>query len=278
MSGGFARYLLLPALIACLLPLAQPAAAQAATGTVSGCVAIAGQSEYRGVAALWPAGPDRQPPDPRRAIRPPSASAPLRPDGCFTLSVAPGRYFVGAIARRAGGPWQGPPQPGDRVFLSPDDTGGSCEVTVAAGTDTNLGRHDGSWEYAGFTAAGPRISGRVTAEDGRPLAGMLVFAFADDSLSGDPLAVSEPADGDGRYLLRLPAPGTVYLRARENYGRRAPTEGGRMGVYGGRTAQPVTVPAAGDGEPRDIVTILVPAAAERRRGADTGPGEGQRVR
>ena len=241
-----------------------------ATGKVRGCLELANQATYRGVASLWPARPGKGP-DPRIAIRPPAVSIPLDADGCFTLQARPGDYFVGAVVRLTEGGWQGPPRPGDLVFLSPDAAGKNTTVTVRPGETTDIGRHASAWPYAGFSAttSALSISGRLTDPDGKPLAGLLVFAFTDREMSGEPLAVSEPSGADGRYLLRLPEPATVFLRAREHYGRRSPLEGGYMGVYGDASPQPVIISANSDAPPRDIEVFLIPAQRGSSRPAAT---------
>lgn len=245
-------------------------------GTVRGCVERAGDPVYRGVASLWPAGQGKAP-DPRLAIRPPLVSGPLDANGCFTLLAAPGDYFVGAVVRLTDGGWQGPPRPGDMVFLSPDAAGGNVIIAIRPGETVDLGRHTSGWVYAGFTATTltTTITGTLTDSDGEPLAGLLVFAFTDSTMSKDPLAVSEPSDKNGRYQLRLPEPATVFLRARQNYGSRSPTEGGYMGVYGGDVALPVTVNSQGDKEPRNLTVYLIPPLAVRQKGEKERPPGGK---
>lgn len=234
-------------------------------GTVKGCIELAGQTTYRGVVSLWPAG-DGKDPDPRRAIRPPLISRPLGDDGCFALQADPGQYFVGAVVRRSEGGWQGPPRLGDRVFLTPDAAGGQVKVSLQPGEIVNIGRHASGWTYAGFTAppSALHITGTLTDADSKPMAGLLVFAFTDSAMSKEPLAASEPSDSNGHYLLRLPEPATVYLRVRECYGRKSPLEGGYMGVYGGTTPQPVVVGSDGDGQPRDVEVFLLPPQRDLR--------------
>lgn len=241
-------------------------------GTVKGCVVLDGHAAYRGVASLWPADEGKAP-DPRRAIRPPLISGPLGEDGCFALQAPPGDYFVGAILRLTEGAWQGPPRPGDRVFLSPDPDGGNTVATVRAGEATDLGRRAASWVYAGFaaTTAPYAVSGRLSAPDGAPRPGLLVFAFTDSAMSDEPLAVAEPSDADGRYLLRLPEPAVVYLRAREHYGRRNPWEGGYMGVCGDGEPAALAVDAANPGQSCDFTVIAIPAGEDRRGDVTENP-------
>lgn len=245
-------------------------------GMVRGCVGLAGHNDCRGVASLWKAE-EASPPDPRRAIRPPLLSGPLDTDGCFSLQAEPGAYYVGAIVRRTAGGWQGPPRPGDMVFLSPDASGGAFKVILHAGETVDIGRHAAGWQYAGFssTATPYRITGTLTGTDGQPLAGLLVFAFADRNMSQEPVAVSEPSGADGRYLLRLPEPASVYLRAREHYGRRSPLEGGYMGIYGGVEPTPVAV-ANGGKQDCDLTIVLIPPLESRpKREAKRLPPPGE---
>lgn len=257
-------------LLATALLLADRSGANAQTaansGTVSGCVEIAGHSTYRGVASLWPAGEGKGP-DPRRAIRPPVVSRPIDADGCFTLRAEPGEYFVGAIVRLTDGGWQGPPRVGDLVFLSPDVSDKNVVVTIRPDESINIGRHAAGWKYSGFalTESPLTISGKLTTPEGKPLPGLLVFAFTDSTLSKEPLAVSEPSGSDGSYLLRLPEPATVYLRAREHYGQRSPLDGGYMGVYGGESPLPVTVDADNDHPSCDLTVIKIPSSGQRQK-------------
>lgn len=87
-------------------------------------------------------------------------------------------------------------------------------------------------------------------------------------MSGQPLAVSDRTDAQGRYLLRLPGGGEVYLRVRDNYGGGAPVGGGIMGVYG--DAAPRPVPAVGGKvlEGIDIATLRIPALRSGERAPD----------
>lgn len=241
-------------------------------GKLSGCVEVTNHPVYRGVASLWPADQGKAP-DPRRAIRPPIVSTSLQADGCFSLQTAAGEYFVGAVVRLTDGGWQGPPRPGDMVFLSPDATDQNIVVTIRPGEIVDIGRHASGWRYSGFTVTESplTISGQLTSSDGKPLAGLLVFAFADSEMSREPVAVSEPSDNNGRYLLRLAEPATVYLRAREHYGRRSPAEGGYMGIYGEGTAIPVAIGTGGDSQDRNLTVFLIPPLSARQKQKTDSP-------
>lgn len=207
-------------------------------GKVEGRIACG--ENCRGVASLWEtSGPA---PDPRRYIVIPVSVTSLKPDGSFRLSAPPGRYYVGAIVRSNPESRVGPPRPGDRVFMTPDAAGKFKVVEVRAGETLDIGVQDGGWIYEGFSKTeGPGIAGRVVSMEDKPLPGLLVFAFKDPEMSGTPIAVSERTGADGTFRLRLPSPGTVYLRVMENYGGGRPSDGGYMGVYGGGEPKALTV-------------------------------------
>ncbi len=232
--------------------------AEEATGSVVGCLTLAGDGPVTGVASLWDAASGRTP-DPRRFIIIPTAVASLGQDGCFTLQARPGSYFVGAILRNTPGAAMGPPRAGDRVFMTPAPDGSAVRVEVSSGVTVDLGTRTDGWHYEGFSAeVETGVRGRVIDADGQPVGGLLVFAFADPEMSGAPLAVSDRTDAAGRFLLRLDRAGEVYLRVKENYGGGSPTPGGYVGVYGGETGLVVKVASGEVLERLEIVVIKVP--------------------
>lgn len=238
-------------------------------GTVSGQLQVPGLERYCGVVSLWNA--DQIPmPDPRRYILIPSLAGAVEPDGRFLLRPPPGRYYLGAILRLTPGPPMGPPRVGDRVLMTPDVEGEALVVEVAADATVEVGRQGGGWIYQGFSEeAVTGVSGEVVDAAGLPQQGLLVFAFLDPDMSGQPLAVSARTGADGRYLLRLPGGGEVYLRVRDNYGGGAPINGGVMGVYGNGVPRAVAVLPGKVLAGIDIPTIVIPAT---RSGSRDTPG------
>lgn len=251
-----------------LLPLALLLLATSAlgeerrAGTVTGRLAC-GES-CRGVASLWDAS--GEPPDPRRYIVIPVSVTTLGPDGSFRLSAPPGRYYVGGVVRGGAESRIGPPAPGDRIFMTPDAAGAFKTVEVRAGETVDLGLQEGGWTYEGFAELkGPAVAGTVVSVDGKPLGGLLVFAFANPEMSGTPLAVSERTGRDGSFLLRLPRSGTVYLRVMENYGGGRPADGGYMGVYGGAQPRPLQVEGEETVGDVRIETLRLPSARDPKQ-------------
>lgn len=243
--------------------------APAPLGTVRGQLQVPGVERYSGVVSLWDA--DQIPmPDPRKYVLIPNMAGALEPDGRFLLRPPPGRYYLGAILRQTPGPPMGPPRQGDRVLMTPDAEGEALVVEVAADATVEVGLQGGGWIYQGFSEeAVTGISGELVDAAGLPQQGLLVFAFLDPEMSGQPLAVSARTGPDGRYVLRLPGGGEVYLRVRDNYGGGAPVGGGVMGVYGNGAPRAVAVVAGKVLAGIDIPTMIIPAT---RTGSRDNPG------
>jgi hypothetical protein len=245
-------------------------------GKVSGRLQHEGTDSYQGVASLWDLSLGKVP-DPRRYIVIPSATAVLEADGRFELRAPPGTYYVGAVLRTTPGPPVGPPRPGDLVFMSPDAEGGHLKVEVRSGETTDVGVRSGGWVYEGFAGETElAVEGTIRDLAGEPVAGLLVFAFADPGMSQQPVGVSERTDAQGRYLLRLGRAQTVYLRARESYGGGPLAGGGYVGVYGGAEPQALEVPDKGRVSGIDIEVLKLPPAGtdERRSMRPEQPPEG----
>jgi len=170
-----------------------------------------------GVAALWQADSNKVPAPDRYLLIPAVVSA-LKEDGSFELLAPVGDYFLGGQLRTTPGPLFGAPRIGDRLYLiqQQDETG--YRVQVIAEQIIDIGPQKDFWTFAGQTQSPQMgISGRVIDLQQQPVAGLLVFAFADPGTSSTPLAVSTRTEKDGRFLLPLATAGPVYLRARKNY-------------------------------------------------------------
>ncbi|MGE4342700.1 MAG: hypothetical protein AB7F20_00215 [Geoalkalibacter sp.] len=250
-----------------LLSLSATAAQQSPQGSVKGRVAVDGESaDISGVAALWDVASGKVP-DPRRYIVVPAAVTPLSAEGHFELKATPGKYYLGAIVRKTAGPVVGPPRPGDRVMMSPDAQGGSLKVEIKEGETLDVGLQQAGWIYEGFAPeAELALTGVVRDVSGKPVSGLLVFAFADAAMSTQPVAVSDRTGEDGVYLLRLNGSRPVFLRARESYGGGPLAGGGYVGVYGGRDPQAVKPPEKGQVSGLDIEVLRLPPAGNRGQG------------
>ena len=251
-----------------LFPLLSPAWAEPPMGSVTGQIDCQ-PGNCTGLAALWLADGNKVPAPDRYVLIPAVVSA-LEEDGSFELSAPPGNYFVGGQLRTTPGSAFGAPRIGDRIYLiSPQDEKG-YRVTVAAEQTIDIGLQKKYWVFAG-QAEKPQlgISGRVLDLDQQPVAGMLVFAFADPGATTTPLAVSARTDTDGRFLLPLAKPASIYLRARKNYRGGQPQAEDYVSVSAGGMPQAIPVKA---GQLIPDVQVLVrklPSVLELKNAPDT---------
>jgi hypothetical protein len=217
------------------------ALAEPETGRVRGRIDCQSSSDCLGVAALWSANGKIVPAPDRHLLIPVVVSA-LDTDGSFELIAPVGDYYVGAQLRKTPGPLFGSPRLGDRIYLirEQDDTG--YRVRVAKDKVTDIGLHSDAWTFAGLTKL-PKmgISGQVVDADNRPVAGLLVFAFADPGAATSPLAASWRTGEDGRFVLPLVKPGLVYVRGRKNYRGGQPEADDYVGAAVDNAPQAVTV-------------------------------------
>ncbi|RMF48478.1 MAG: hypothetical protein D6751_00160 [Deltaproteobacteria bacterium] len=160
---------------------------------------------------------------------------PTGPDGRFYFDNLPeSDYYLVARWRRDGAR-VGPVRSGDRIGFFHGNplrlkAGRLVEVEV---TLVEKQQSEGSRETIG-APSDTRVEGRVLDIEGRPVAGVHVFAYKDRVIGHQrPAALSQPTGADGRYRLDLPAGGTWYIGARELYGD-SPAPGELFGMFEGR--------------------------------------------
>jgi len=182
-----------------------------------------------------------------------AASAPTAGDGGYVLDLPPGRYYLVARKRAAGG-LAGPMRKGDSFGYYAGNP-----VTVAPG---RLSRADiavtliklrNTPSYSGDSAAAAYIDGRIVGRDGKPRSGVYAALYTNPDLLNRPLFMSDVTGADGRYRLPVPAPGTYYLGARKGYGG-SPAPGDLYGRYEGNADHSVAVR---DGDRLTGVDIVV---------------------
>ncbi|MDA8430762.1 MAG: carboxypeptidase-like regulatory domain-containing protein [Geobacteraceae bacterium] len=196
-----------------------------------------------------------------RSRRVPDAMAVTDDKGKFTLELAEGSYYLSTRKRYAGN-IPGPPQDGDLYGLSRDKTGKPITYTVKRGKTTDIGILRRATVYKSRTrtisadaAANSdmaTIAGTLKAADGSPLAGAVVQLYANPEVTGRPIYVSHKTGKDGKYRVQIDEEGTYFVTARAGYGGGRPRAGDLYGVYGGDTAQPITVKKQGETAGIDI--------------------------
>jgi hypothetical protein len=190
-------------------------------------------------------------------VRGPSwvAFARTDPSGRFRLPLREGEFRL--VARRKGGD-------DETGAMGPSGaSGGGSPVSVSPGRIVDAGaivlhapeealRRERA-ARGGQEAAVAEVRGTVARDDGTPVAGVRVMAYADRRMIGRPFAISGPTGTDGAFVLRLSRGGTFHLGARSGSG--GPLSPGEwVGSWDGRPDHGMEVAA---GEKREGVRIAV---------------------
>lgn len=183
------------------------------------------------------------PPSPNRYWRIPDEIVDVDKDGRFSAGLLPGKYYLGMV-KRVTGKGIGPPADGDFYFFS-SENGRPKVHTVSRKKITDIGTVSEAEVFKLEQAPGvTAIEGIVTDVDGKPVPGMLVFAFLTPAMVGRPMFVSDRTGADGKYLLRVKDGGSYYLKVREEYGGGQPIAGEMVGGYLDKTPIAVKVKRA----------------------------------
>lgn len=169
-----------------------------------------------------------------------AASAPTGGDGGFVLDLLPGKYFLVARKRAAGGA-AGPLRKGDLFGYFPAnpvivETGRYAQAAIPA----TILRQRNAPAWSGGYEASSRIEGRILDAAGRPRQGAYAALYDNPDLLNRPLFISDVTGPDGRYRLPVPVAGRYHLGARSGYGG-APAAGDLYGRYEGNPDHSVAV-------------------------------------
>jgi hypothetical protein len=169
-----------------------------------------------------------------------TTSQPSGPDGDYSISLPPGKYFF-ILRQRKGGDAVGPVRTGD---LHSEVVG---PITVRGGEtisrDLVAVRKVGETKDLPSTTPAPTttgISGVITDADGKPVKDARLHAYTYPQMSERPKYVSEATGADGRYVLFFPEGGTYYLAARNRFGG-PPKIGELYGRYDDGTVEPSAI-------------------------------------
>lgn len=143
--------------------------------------------------------------------------------GEFRLRLPPGDYYLLARKRAKGGQF-GPIEVGDYFnyyYGNPVKLEKGQTKVVHIETITRLEMLE-----KGDEAPFRGLIGTVLGPGGKPAAGLHVFAYRDQTMTGTPDLISTPTGADGRFRLALPTDGPWYLLARKSFG--GPAEEGEL--------------------------------------------------
>ncbi|PLX77927.1 MAG: hypothetical protein C0615_04630 [Desulfuromonas sp.] len=153
--------------------------------------------------------------DPSKGFKGPGYFVQPVAKGDFRLRLPPGEYYLLARKRAKGGQF-GPIEIGDYFnyyYGNPVTVEKNRVAEVKIETITRMPMLE-EGEAAPFRG----IKGVVTGHDGKPVAGLHVFAYLEAEMTGTPDFFSPPTGLDGRFELKLPGNGPYYLLARESFG------------------------------------------------------------
>ena len=178
-------------------------------------------------------------------------------NGAFRIDLPPGRYHLVARRRAAGGR-SGELAPGDLNGAYPGNP-----VVVKPGERVALGAfpltvidpavHAKRQTQGTFAPTDTGLTGQILDPEGKPVAGVHVFAYLDSRMVGKPVHISAPTAADGRFQLNLGGAGTYFVGARSGFG--GPLEPGEwVGTFDGRPDHAVSVT---NGSKQSLGTLTV---------------------
>lgn len=181
-------------------------------------------------------------------------SPPTAADGSFAFDGLPESNYFLAVRKRADGGRVGPIREGDYLGVYPGNP-----IALKAGEVSRVelpvvrkAKESQASETFG-RGGGPVLRGVVRDASGRPVAGVHVFAYTSRVIGHQrPAALSPPTGADGAFAVNLPASGTYYLGARQNYGD-SPAPGELFGMYEGSADHGLAV--AADSPPPLTITV-----------------------
>ncbi|WP_020676012.1 carboxypeptidase regulatory-like domain-containing protein [Geopsychrobacter electrodiphilus] len=140
--------------------------------------------------------------------------------GKFRMFLPPGDYWLLARKRIKGGQY-GPIEIGDYFnfyYGNPIHIDKNQQRNIQLETITRLSmlEEDSSAPFVG-------ISGQVVGFKGQPEAGLRVFAYRSNKMTGTPAYISATTGEDGQFRLSIPETGKYWLLARQELGGPAKT-------------------------------------------------------
>ena len=234
-------------------------------GTLKGTVYVKDKVYANAIVAFFDKA-NGPPPIVGSARRVPDAVDRSNAQGDFSIKLLPGTYYMGVMFREVS-KGMGPPRAGEEYFFIESEPGTLREFLVESKKIAEVGRVNGGQpgafhEFKSFIT----IKGKITGEDGKPLAGALV-TLKDNMDAPRPRYISEGSAADGTFSIKVP-PGKYFAVGRESVEGGKPGIGSSIGSYG------KTAPLGDSGSPPNVGSQT--GASPAARGLQ-GAGEGQAI-
>lgn len=206
---------------------------QDGVGTISGKIMIKESSPMANGMVLLYSQYQGPPPHPYKYWRIPDMIMSTGADGGFSIDLPAGTYFL-MIAQKSPDGEIGPPNKDEFLYFHSDKTGNALPIVVEAGKTVSLGNLSGAFFWTadkverekGITSA----SGIVVDDAGKPVNGVVVFAYLYREATGRPAYVSDRTGKDGKFIIRFYDGGTYFLKVRGVIGGGRPRAGEFMNV------------------------------------------------
>lgn len=148
-------------------------------------------------------------------------------DGKFSIEVPEGTYYLHA-AKKNPDDDMGPAKVDELNYFHGDSKGEALPLIIKSGAKLDLGLLHAVLLPVKMTASvrgTTALTGVVSDMDGKPVQGIMVFAYITKNTTGKPVFVSTRTDIDGKFLLGVHDGGTYYLKVRSVIGGGAPENG-----------------------------------------------------
>lgn len=177
-------------------------------------------------------------------------TAPTDAQGVFEVPLPPGTYYL-VVRVRKDGAMAGPMGAGDLFGYLPQNPLVIKDKQVVRVQIPLIEVPEKVERFASTLFGNTSISGRIVAENGKPVAGVHALLYDDMMMLSRPTYVSQPSDAQGRFVVSFPAGGTYYLAARnvlggtpqtgEFYGRFAGTPDASVRIRTGKKLEDVKI-------------------------------------
>lgn len=193
------------------------------------------------------------PPHPYKYWRIPDMIITTEENGAFAINLPEGTYYL-MVAQKSPDGEIGPPGKDEFLYFHSDKDGNALPIVVESGKKKDLGTLSTAFFWTadkverekGVTSA----SGVVADDSGKPVSGVVVFAYLYREATGRPAFVSDRTDKNGKFIIRFYDGGTYFLKVRGVIGGGKPRAGEFMNVT--KEFEPTMITVKKDEKLKDV--------------------------